>query len=69
MSEEPSPQSRQETIDAQKAKFLAKGGKIIKVLVMESGEIIKGLKAKQKTRTVEEWHSGDIRRLKERKKK
>lgn len=69
MTEEPSPQSRQETLDRQRAKFIANGGTIEIVEIKSSADVIAGLKPKFQKKTIETWVAGDINRLKKRKEK
>ena len=59
----------QERLDKQRAKFIAKGGKIEIVEIKGSAEVIEGLKPKFQKRTIETWVAGDLNRLKKGKKK
>lgn len=62
--EEPSPQSRQETLDRQTEEFEAKGGKVTHYRTKETGEIIQCMREEAQGSL---WNSSEIADLEERK--
>ncbi len=62
--EEPSPQSRQDTLDRQTEEFEAKGGEVTHYRTKDTGEIIECMKSEAQCGL---WNSSEIAELEERK--